>query len=188
MDGCELTLLALDVAVGSLGGEGLDSADTRGDTALAGNLKEPDISRGPGVRAPTELHTIAHHNQADVMLRVLFTEYRLGARGKSLLQAHVGALHGAVGLDKRVYDFLDALELALGDAGEMGEIEPKPRRLDEASGLLDVIAEHLAQGQAEQMRTRVVSNRGGPALFIHLSGDGIPHRKAAACHRAAKDY
>ncbi len=71
----------------------------------------------------------------------------------------LGGLEGAdgcVGERLAVGQPFDLLDLLGGDARVVGEVEPQPVGTDPRAGLLDVLAEHLAQRPVQDVRAGVV--------------------------------
>ena len=71
-----------------------------------------------------------------------------------------------VGEDLAVDDVFDLLHLGLGDAGEVGEVEAEAVLVDEGAGLLDVLAQDLAEGGVQEMGAGVVALGGGAVLVV----------------------
>ena len=66
----------------------------------------------------------------------------------------------------------------------MAEIEAQAAGIHQTALLLDVIAQHLAQGRMEQMRRRVVQRRGLAYTGIHLGTHRRANREIALEHHA----
>ena len=62
-----------------------------------------------------------------------------------------------VGQRLAVGDLFDLGDLVVGDRGVVAEVEPQPVGADERAGLLDVLAEHLAQRVVQHVRAGVVA-------------------------------
>ena len=71
--------------------------------------------------------------------------------------------HRRVGEDLAVGDPLDLGDLVVGDRVVVAEVEAQPIRSDERAGLLDVLAEHLAQRVVQQVSAGVVAPDRGRA-------------------------
>ncbi len=140
-------------------GDGFDAADAGGDGAFADELDEADFAGGGGVRAAAELGgEVADLDDAD-LVAVLFAEERHGVvLVDGDVDGHVDeGLDAGVGEDLAVDDVFDLLQLFVGDAGEVREVEAQAGRVDERAGLLDVRAEDFAQGGVEQVGAGVVA-------------------------------
>ncbi len=163
-------------------GDGFNAADAGGDGGLAGEFEEADFPGGAGVDAAAELGgEAADFHDAD-LVAVLFAEEGGGVK---VVDGGVDGdvdegLDAGVGEDFAVDDVLDFLQFFWRDAGEVAEVEAKAGAVDERAGLLDVGAEHLAQGRVDEVGAGVVAH--GAAAFgaVDDRGDCVADGEAFA--------
>ena len=85
-----------------------------------------------------------------------------------------------VGQRLGVGDLLDPADLVGGDGRVVREVEAQAIGADQRAGLLDVLAEHLAQRVVEDVRAGVVAADGDAALDVDgRRGRGAGHDAAA---------
>ena len=169
----ELVLELTDVAVGPFAGHGLDAAHARGDARLGDDLEHAQLARGVDVDAAAELLAeVADADDPDG-LPVLLLEDGRGTLADAFLERRHPSRERHVGPDPVVDDLLDAPDLLAGQWGEMGKIEAQAGRRDERAGLLDVVAQHLAQGRVEEVGRGVIVRRRLPPDEIGHGVDAV---------------
>jgi hypothetical protein len=109
------------------------------------------------VRSAAELFAEAGNIHDTHLIAVFFTEQRHGAGPDGLIERHDFRFDGRVAQDLLADQSLDLLDLGFVEGGVVGEVEAQARRLDDAAGLLDVRAEHLAQRGVEQVGGGVIA-------------------------------
>jgi hypothetical protein len=87
----------------------------------------------------------------------------------------------------RVDQTLDLFDFGVVERRVVGEIEAQAAGIDHAAGLLDMLAQHLAQRGVQQVGGGVVAHGIAPALHVHRSNGYIPHARFAAHHFADVD-
>ena len=118
---------------------------------------------------------------------VLLTEERSGAAGTGLVDAHDAGGHGQGGHDFLVGDTLDLGKLGGAHSLEVREVEAQARRLHERAGLVDMGAEHLAQGGVQDVRGGVVAGDAGAGHRVDGGGALVAGIDGAAEHLAVMD-
>ena len=71
-------------------------------------------------------------------------------------------------------------ELLSGEGGEVGEVEAEPVGLHQGAGLVDMVAQDLAQGGVQQVGGGVGTHDGLTAVGVHLSLDGVSQLEHAS--------
>ena len=130
--------------------------------------------------AAAELHGVAaahiHHTDG---VAILLAEQGDGAL---LLGLFNGQLLGddVIALQNGLVD--DGVHLAKllgGEGGEVGKVKAQAVRLHQRTGLMDVVAQHGAQGLVQQVGGGVGAHDGLAALHIQGGGDGVAHLQGA---------
>ena len=96
----------------------------------------------PPHKFPAE-RSVADRDDAN-LVAILLAEERHGAGLQRLVDAHHVGAHLVVGENRVIDQPLDLLELLAIDGAIVGEVEAKPRGLDDAAGLLHMRAENIA--------------------------------------------
>ena len=152
----ERPLVALQERDAGLTGDRLDAPQVRADRALADDLDRADVAGRPHVRAAAELDRRAGLEDAhDVAVLVAEEGDRAQLLGLGLRRLE--GPHRRVGQRLGVGQALDLLDLLGRDRLVVGEVEAQPVGRDERPGLLDVVAEHLAQRVVQQVGGGVVA-------------------------------
>ena len=165
---------------GTAGGR-LDAAHARGYGELAADVEHAHLGGVVQVSAAAELHRVAvahvHHPDG---VAVLLAEQGDGAPLLGLLDGHLLGDHVIAGQDRLVDHGADLSQLLGGQGGEVGEVETEPVGLHQGTGLMDMVAQDLAQGGVQQMGGGVGPHDGLAAAGVHLSLDGVPQLEHAA--------
>lgn len=148
-----------------------DAAHARGHAAFADQLEQADVARAAHVGAATEFGGVVAHLQDAHLLAVLFAEQRHRSEIQGLLHAHVVDLGRTVGADLGVHPALDLGQFGLRHRLEVREVEAQAIRRHQRALLLDMRAQHLAQGRMQQVGGRVVEDGTGATRGI----DGRHH-------------
>ena len=115
--------------------------------ALGRDFQKPELARLIQMGAAAELDgEIADADHADARA-VLLAEERHRARAQRLVQIHLRARHGNVGLHVLVDEVLDLLDLTVLHTGAVREVEAEMIRRNERARLGDVRPEDAAQGR-----------------------------------------
>ncbi len=141
-------------------GDGLDAAQVRPDRALADDLDRADVAGGAHVGAAAQLGRVRTGLEHPHDVAVLVAEEGDGAELLGELLRGLVVAHRIVGEDLGVGEVLDADELVGRDGLVVAEVEPQAVGVDQRALLLDVLAEHLAQGPVQQVGGGVVAADG----------------------------
>ena len=117
------------------------------------------------MRAAAQLDRVAGLEHADDVA-VLVAEERDRAERRGLLLGRLERAHRAVGQRLLVGDLLDLGDLVVGERGVVAEVEAQPVGPDQRAGLLDVLAEHLAQRVVQHVRAGVVAADRRPPVGV----------------------
>ena len=90
----------------------------------------------------------------------------------------------AVGLDLVVHQPFNGFDLGIADRLAVGEVEAQPVGVHQRATLLNMIAEHPAQGRVQQVGGRVVGADQPAPFGVHFRGHWIPHAQFALGHLA----
>ena len=131
--------------------------------------------------AAAELHRVAltHVHHPD-RVSVLLAEQGDGAPLLGLLNGHLLGDHVIAGQDSLIDHGADLGELLSGQGGEVGEVEAEPVGLHQGAGLVDMVAQDLAQGGVQQVGGGVGTHDGLTAVGVHLSLDGVSQLEHAS--------
>ena len=156
-------LVALQQAHGVVAGDRLDAAQVGADRRLADDLDQADVAGGAHVRAAAQLDRVADLEHPDDVA-VLVAEEGDRPERRSLRpwwsRRPAPARWPSVSL---VGDPFDLGDLGVGDRVVVAEVEAQPVGRHQRAGLLDVLAEHLAQRVVQHVRAGVVAaDRGAP--------------------------
>ena len=173
----------LGVVQGRLAGQGLDPPDARGHARFAHDPEQPDVARAVRVGAAAKL--LAERRQGDHPhpVPVFFLEQGRGPALEGLLGRHLFDRRGHVLPDPLVDQGFDPLEGLGVDLGKMGEIKTQPIRRHQGAGLLDMVAQHLAQHRVQDVGGGMVELRGVALVRIDRQGDGVALADGARKHR-----
>ena len=150
------SLVALEERHRAGAGDGLDASQVGADRPFADDLDRADVAGGADVRAAAELDRTARlEHTHDVA--VLLAEEGDRAEALGLVLGCLEGPHRRVRQRLAVRQVLDAGDLLGAERRVVREVEPQAIGGDERAGLLDVLAEHLAQGVVDEMGRRVVA-------------------------------
>ena len=153
----KLCLDAVEVFEGVEAGDRLDTAQVGADAALGDDLHQADFAGCGNMRAAAQLLAEALHVDNADELAVLFAEQAGNSRFARGDQAGLIGVHAMVFHDLAVGQALHLGELLAGGSLEMGEVEAKAVGGNQAACLLDMVAQHLAQGPMQDVGGTVVS-------------------------------
>ena len=89
--------------------------------------------------------------------------------------------------DLVVDDLLHTGQLLRGDRAEVGEVEVGDLGVLIGAGLMDMVAQHLAQSSLQQVGSGMVAGNGHAVLLVHAGGQMVAHLDDAALQRAGVD-
>ena len=163
-------------------GDGFDAADAGGDGAFADEFDEADFAGG-GVWVPPQ-SSVEKSPILTTRTRSPYFSPKSAMAPSSWTATSMGTstmvCDGGVGEDLAVDDVFDLLQLFVGDAGEVGEVEAEAGAVVERAGLLDVGAEDLAQGGVEEVGAGVVAHGGVADFGVDDGVDGVADGDAFA--------
>ena len=165
--GAHLLALGLPVAQGIPAGQRLDATHAGGNPGFGQDGERSGLSRGGQMGAAAKFNGFPGHLHHAHIGLVFFPK-----EGHGLLFAHRRIIghdlgdDGRVGQDGPVDLVLDPLQLFGRKPGDVREVETQPRRTDQGPGLLDMLAEHPAQGRVQQVGGGMVAGRGDALPFL----------------------
>jgi hypothetical protein len=150
----------LIVADGRVARDGFNAAHAGRNAAFVDDLAEADIAGAAHVGSAAQL--LAEIGDVDDahLIAVLFAEQRHGACADGFIERHHFGFHLGIAEDLLVDEPLHLVDFGFVERRIVGEVEAKPRRLDYASSLLHVRAEHPAKRGVEQMGGGVIAHGG----------------------------
>ena len=155
-----------------------DAAHTGGHTALAHHLEQANVARGFDVGAPAQLAAGADVEHAHG-LAVLLAKQHHGACFLGRLNVHHTRLGSGIGQDFGVHTGFDLAHLRVRHGRVVGKVKARALGIHQAAFLLNVVAQHFAQGLVHQVRGRVVAHRGGAGCGVHLGLHMVAHGQGA---------
>ena len=161
-------------------GDRLDAPRARADGALAEDRERPDLRGRAHVRAAAELDRPAADVDDAHDVAVLLAEEHHRAELARLVDRRLVDAHGQVLEDALVHAPLDLRALLGGQRLRMREVEAQLVGPHGGAGLLDVVAEHLAQALVQEMRAGVVRLRREADVPRHDRLDAVALREALA--------
>ena len=139
--------------------DGFDPARAGADGALREDRERPDLGGRAHVRAAAELARDALDLDDADDVAVLLAEQHHRAELARLVDGRLEDVQRVVLEDGAVDPLLDLVALLGGQLPAVREVEPELVGTDGRAGLLDVVAEHLAESLLEQVRGGVVRHR-----------------------------
>jgi hypothetical protein len=132
------------------------------------------------MRAPAQLLAVAVDlDDADRLGQVLLAEEHVGAERLRGLHRHELRVHGGIAADLVVHDALDLAQRLARRGGLGREVEAHALRADPRSGLLGLLAEHVAQRPMQQVRAGVVARCAPASRVVDLGADDVPNLQLA---------
>ena len=168
----------------------LDTAHAGGHRALRADVEGTGLGGVVQMGAAAELHTVAAHVHHAHDIAVFFSKEGGGAGLAGLVDGHFLCLNGQALQNGLVDRVLHLLQLLGRDGGEMGKVKAQEVRLHQRSGLMHMIAQHVAQGLLQQMGGAVGTADGGAAGLVVDGGDRVaqlqvPGEELAVVHELA---
>ena len=183
----EAGLLLVEEGKSVEGGHSLDAAHVGCDGTLGDDLDQAALGGVGHMRAAAQLAGESLDVDDAHLGAVLLTEKRGGAAGAGLVDTHNTRGHRQGGHDLLVGDALDLGKLGGAHSLEVCEVEAQTRRLHERAGLVDMGAEHLAQGGVQDVRGGVVAGDAGAGHRVDGGGALVTGVDGAVEHLAVMD-
>ena len=150
-------------------GDGLDTADTGGDTAFRDNTDHTDIAGIVDMCAAAKLYGIAVTDHAH-FIAIFLAEERHSTHSTGLLNGHIAVLVARTGFANiLIGQTLHFFQFLGGNLLEVREVEAQHVGRHKGAFLLNVCAEHLAQGVMQQVCGGVVGRCAPTGIHINLS-------------------
>ena len=162
-----------------LAGHGLDASHARGHTALGHHLEQANVTRALHMGAAAELGGAADVQHAH-HLTVFFAKQHHGAGFFGRFHVHQPRLGGGIAQNFSIDADFDFADFGVAHRRVVGKVKTGALGVHQAALLLHMAAQHLAQSLVHQVGDAVVAHGGGAQRRIHMGGDGIAHRQAAA--------
>ena len=130
------------------------------------NFQKADVASLRNMRTAAKLHAhLAHFDNAHGRA-VFFIKHRRCAGFKSVFQRADFRLHGQIFANHVIGDRFHALEFFITDFGKMGKIKTQALRINQRTGLFNVIAQHCLERRLQDVRTGMVGGNGFSSFLI----------------------
>ena len=171
--GGQLGPLLHGAGIGVPAGDGFNAPHPGGHAAFGNNQEGTGLARTGKVRAAAQFHGFRRvrrrvgHGQHAHGIAVFFAEQGHGSAGHGLGHGHDFGADGHVRQNGAVDLALYSSQLFRGQGRNVGKVKTQMRAVHQGARLLDVAAQHPAQGRVQQMGAGVVAGRGRALVGVH---------------------